>query len=127
MIVASLIHSAFSESQARQSPKPPAARFQPLDPDIVSASIPTFFIGRDHDGFWLARDVTGENGGIFLFRSSAQAFARRASRPFGCAMVFSRKPFELDVENRGNPLANYLRPLIRLVAFARTAKAESGT
>ena len=95
------------------------ACFQPLDPTIVSASIPVFFIGRNRDGFWLARDAKGENGGIFLFRRSALAFARRASASgqAGCAMIFPSERFELDVENQGNPLIDYLKPLLRLMTF----------
>ena len=54
------------------------ACFQPLDPAIVDASIPTFFVGRNGDGFWIARDANSQTGGLFLFKSSALAFARRA-------------------------------------------------
>lgn len=90
-------------------PKP----FQPLAPGIIDASIPTFFVGRDLDGFWLARDARGENGGLFLFRSSALAFARRACCPIGCAIILLSERFELDVENQGNPLIGHLRPLLR--------------
>jgi hypothetical protein len=101
----------------------PAARrpalLQPLDPGILNAAIPAFYIGRDSDGFWLARDARGESGGIFLLKSSALAFARRASRPAGCATIFPSERFELDVENRGNPLVPCLRPLKRLIARAR--------
>jgi hypothetical protein len=88
--------------------------FQPLDPSVVNAAIPAFFIGRDMDGFWLARDVKGKTGGIFLFESSALSFARRNSRPSGCATIFPSERFELDVENQGNPLIVYLRPFMRL-------------
>ena len=83
-----------------------AELFQPLDPDILNASIPTFFVGRDRDGFWLIRDVKGENGGIFLLKSSALAFARKLAGPFGCATVLSPERVELDLENQGNPLIN---------------------
>ena len=38
-----------------------AAAFRPLDPDIVNETIPAFFIGRNRQGFWLARDVNGRN------------------------------------------------------------------
>ena len=34
---------------------PPAA----LDASIVSDAIPAFFIGRNKDGFWVARDAKG--------------------------------------------------------------------
>jgi len=106
---------------AGQAVRPPsdqrvtvATPFQPLDPGIVNASIPAFFIGRNRDGFWLARDVRGQSGGIFLLRSSALAFAQRSSRPSGCATIFPAERFELDLENQGNPLLAYLGPLMRL-------------
>ena len=100
-----------------QVPKRSAAPmpFQPLDADILNASIPAFFIGRDRDGFWVARDVSGRVGGLFLLESSAAAFARRHAWPSGCATVFSSELLELDLENEGNPLINYLRPLQRLM------------
>jgi hypothetical protein len=127
MIVMSLMHQDFP----KQPPAPPtpdsqrpgvasgptvtvSTPFQPLDPGILNASIPAFFIGRNKDGFWLARDVRGQTGGIFLLRGSALAFARRNSWPSGCATIFPAERFELDLENRGNPLVAYLGPLMRL-------------
>ncbi|MGO8909453.1 MAG: hypothetical protein ACLQDM_09050 [Bradyrhizobium sp.] len=97
--------------------------FQPLDPSIVNAAIPSFFIGRNHEGFWLARDVKGQIGGIFLFESSALAFARRNAWPSGCATIFPSERFELDLENQGNPFITYLRPLMRLVEHGRRRTA----
>jgi hypothetical protein len=117
MIAMPLSFPEFSKSQAATPSNPPAC-FQPLDPGVVNASIPTFFVGRNHDGFWLARDARGENGGIFLFRESALSFARRASRPLGCAIILLSERFELDVENQGNPFARYLTPLLRLMTAA---------
>jgi len=104
--------------------------FQPLDSSVLSPSIPAFFVGRDRDGFWLARDANGRLGGIFLLESSALAFARRHS-PSGCATIFPSEPFELDIENHGNPLVSRLRPLMRLAIllrhkFARAAKRSLG-
>ena len=96
-----------------------AAPFQPLDPGIVNEAIPAFFIGRNSDGFWLARDVKGKAGGIFLFERSALSFARRHSRPLGCATIFPSERFELDLENQGNALVAPLRRLMRLTALAR--------
>jgi len=84
---------------------PPDPQFQPLDPDIVSESIPAFFIGRNEAGFWVAREAEGRIGGLFLFKSSAVEFAKAASEPSRCALVFPTGRFELDIENRGNPLA----------------------
>jgi hypothetical protein len=92
------------------------AQFEPLDPGIVSETIPAFFIGRNKEGFWVARDVQGQIGGIFLFENSALSFARRNSEPGGCATIFPSGRFELDLENRGNPLAAHLGPMVR---FAR--------
>lgn len=113
MIAMSLTYPGFSKQQASKPTTSPAC-FQPLDPSVVSASIPTFFVGRNRDGFWLARDAKGENGGIFLLKSSALAFVRRASGQAGFATIFPSERFELDVENRGNPLVDYLKPLLRL-------------
>ena len=59
------------------------AQFQPLDPGIVSEAISAFFIGRNMEGFWVARDVNGQIGGIFLLETSALSFAKRNSRPSG--------------------------------------------
>ena len=94
-------------------------RFQPLDPSIVNEAIPAFFIGRNKDGLWVGRDVSGRVGGIFLFRSSALSFARRHSRPAGCATIFPSERFELDLENNGNPLIGHLGSLMRLTSRFR--------
>jgi hypothetical protein len=127
MIAMPLTYPGLSKSLALSQALAPSTQpncFQPLDPGVVNASIPTFFVGRNRDGFWIARDAKGENGGIFLFRSSALAFARRASRPLGCATVFPTERFELDVKNQGNPLVDYLRPLLRLLTSAGNGSAE---
>ena len=96
-----------------------AAAFRPLDPDIVNETIPAFFIGRNRQGFWLARDVNGRIGGIFLFESSAVVFARANSGAAGCATVYLSEPFELDLENRGNPFVAQLASLIRFAKHLR--------
>src|SRR4029077_11600185 len=89
-------------SEAAPAPKASTTvtPFQPLGADILNASIPAFFIGRDKDGFWLARDTEGRIGGLFLLESSALAFARRHAWPSPCATVFSSEVLELDVENQ---------------------------
>jgi hypothetical protein len=113
--------TAESEQEAERSrhlpvKKPPSvtAQFRPLDAGIVNEAIPAFFIGRDKEGFWIARDVKGRIGGIFLLESSALSFARKNSRPAGCATIFPSERLELDLENNGNPVVAYLRPLMRL-------------
>jgi hypothetical protein len=95
------------------------AQFRPLDPGIVNDSIPAFFIGRNMEGFWVARDVNGQIGGIFLLENSAVTFARKSSRPAGCATIYPSGRFELDLENKGNPLVGQLASLIRLTARPR--------
>jgi hypothetical protein len=89
-------------------------QFRPLDPGIVNEAIPAFFIGRNMEGFWVARDANGQIGGIFLLENSALSFARRNSRPAGCATIFPSERFELDLENKGNPLIAQLGWLKRL-------------
>jgi hypothetical protein len=95
------------------------AQFRPLDPGIVNETIPAFFIGRNKDGFWVARDVNGLFGGIFLLESSALFFARRNSAAAGCATIYLSERFELDLENRGNPLVAPLGLWMRLAASRR--------
>jgi hypothetical protein len=96
------------------APKTIATPFQPLDPQIVSKAIPTFFIGRNSDGFWVVREAEGRIGGLFLFKGSASWFAKNSTRSTGCAMVFLSEKFELDLKNRGNTLVLLLVPLLRL-------------
>jgi hypothetical protein len=99
------------------------AEFRPLDGDIVNETIPAFFVGRNMEGFWLARDAKGQIGGIFLLESSALSFARKNSRPAGCATIFPSERFELDLENKGNPL---VEPLMRLKRKCRQLVAFIG-
>ena len=95
------------------------AQFQPLDPGIVSEVIPAFFIGRNKEGFWVARGADGQIGGIFLLESSAVSFARWNSRPAGCATIFPSERIELDLDNKGNPLVAQLGWLKRLAMRGR--------
>jgi hypothetical protein len=96
-----------------------SAQFQPLDPGIVNDAIPAFFIGRNKEGFWVARDVKGQIGGIFLLENSAVSFARRNSRPAGCATIYPHGRIELDLENKGNPFAVHLVSMLRLTKRPR--------
>ncbi len=99
------------------------AQFQPLDPAVVNEAIPAFFIGRNKEGFWVARDAKGRIGGIFLLENSALSFARRNSRPAGCATIFPSERIELDLENKGNPLAAQLGSLIHFAMRFRKRMA----
>jgi hypothetical protein len=108
-----------------EAPPTITAQFRPLDPGIVNEAIPAFFIGRNKEGFWIARDVKGRIGGIFLLESSALSFARKNSRPAGCATIFPSERFELDLENNGNPIVAHLRSLMRLATTQRRRAAAS--
>ena len=111
------------EPMPRQAPADrPAtvtAPFRPLDPEVLSEAIPAFFIGRNKEGFWVARDVNGRIGGIFLLENSALSFARKHSGAAGCATVYLSERFELDLENEGNPL---ILQLASLIGFARHSR-----
>jgi hypothetical protein len=102
-----------------------AAQFQPLDPCVLNEAIPAFFIGRNKEGFWVARDVNGQIGGIFLLENSALSFARRNSEPKGCATIYPSERFELDLENRGNRLIEQLRSLKRFTRHPRQQVAAA--
>ena len=113
------IQQAAAEAEPARTPPDdePAATatpFRPLDAGIVSDAIPAFFIGRNSDGFWVARDAKGRIGGLFLLKASAISFAKTQSGPAGCATIFPTDRIELDLANSGNPLIPYLRPLMRL-------------
>ena len=95
------------------------AEFRPLEAGIVSEAIPAFFIGRNMEGFWVARDAKGQIGGIFLLEKSAVSFARQNSQPTGCATIFPSERFELDIENNGNPLVAQLGWLKRVAMRGR--------
>jgi len=108
-----------SGTSAANHPAAIAAHFQPLDPGVVNQAIPAFFIGRNKQGFWVARDVKGQIGGIFLLKGSALSFAKRNSVSGGCATIFPSERFELDLENSGNPLVIHLGSLMRLTLRLR--------
>ena len=107
--------------------EPAASRFARPGPDVLSRSIPVVFIGRNRAGLWVARDAEGKFGGLFWRKASALHFAKTNAGPAGCAALFPRARFELDLENRGNPLVAGLaaaklflgRQLHRLLAAAR--------
>jgi hypothetical protein len=87
---------------------------------VLSESIPIYFVGQNHDGFWVARDGGGNTGGLFLLKRSALAFAHGNCLPAGCAIVLLSERFELDVPNRGNPLIvliEFIKQLVRRKVF----------
>ena len=114
---------------------PPAATNElPRRPDagILSPAIPLFFIGRNGDGFWVARECEGHRGGIFVLKNSAERFTKMSSETTGCATMFVSERFELDGVNHGNPIVGQLaaakhvasRAASRLAAIVGKAVAK---
>lgn len=101
--------------------------FQRPGPEVLSRVIPVVFIGRNRDGFWVARDAEGKFGGLFWRKGAALRFAKENVGPAGCAAVFPQACFELDLDNSGNPLLGRLesakhllmRWALRLTAIVR--------
>jgi len=96
--------------------EPAAASFQRPGPDVLSESIPVVFIGRNREGFWVARDAEARFGGLFWRQQAALDFAKANAGPAGCAIVIPQARFELDTQNHGNPLLTHLAAARRLFA-----------
>ncbi|MGO9701871.1 MAG: hypothetical protein ACLPX7_21695 [Xanthobacteraceae bacterium] len=95
---------------SRRSAAPGTATKLPRRPDarLLSETIPLFFIERNKNGLWVAREAEGRAGGVFLLKRSALWFVKKNSVPVGCATMFLVERFELDVENQGNRLVTWL-------------------
>ena len=89
------------------------------DSSVLNEAIPVFFIGRNPDGLWIARNADGSSGGLFLFKRSALRFARNTPLLFPPATMMVSKRFELDIANQGNRYAGELVALKRKLAHAR--------
>jgi hypothetical protein len=88
----------------------------PTRPDdtVLSNSIPLFFIGRNQNGFWVAREAAGRCGGLFLFRRSADRFARRNGLAGGGATMLVEHSIELDLPNQGSRFAELIATTIEI-------------
>jgi len=95
--------------------EPAAVSFQRPGPDVLSEAIPVVFIGRNRDGFWVARDADARFGGLFWRKQSALDFAKSNAAPRGCAIAFPLARFELDMDNQGNPLIGVMMIAKRLL------------
>ena len=83
---------------------------------VLNHSIPLFFIGRNRDGFWVAREAAARCGGLFLFRRSAARFARKKSSPRGSAIMLVERTIELDIPNQGN---QFVEPIATTTDWVR--------
>ena len=115
--------TTFNADDCRARP-PSTACFGPLDPSVVSDSLPAFFIGRNANGFWVARERQGRIGGIFLLKSSALAFAHRHAGDAACATIFPTEACELDIANSGNRLIAWIAPMVRALVELGRSQAE---
>jgi hypothetical protein len=101
--------SAFLGAGRRQA----TASFPPRPhSQMLSETIPLYFVARNISGFWIAREAAGRIGGIFLFQGSALRFARKISAPGGCATMLLRQRLELDVPNRGSKITAWLNAMV---------------
>ena len=57
--------------------------------DPIAVAAPTFLVGHDPDGHWLAVETHGMGGGIFVSREAALGYARAESchRPGGVVLA----------------------------------------
>jgi len=98
------------------------------DTNVLNNSIPLFFIGQNSRGLWVAREASGQSGGVFFFKRSALRFTQEDSEWSGCATMILDEPLELDISNRGSRLAETadlaMRHTPALTDFLRMVGAE---
>jgi hypothetical protein len=114
----SILQGQLAEKEAKETvPAWQTGQQLPTRPDdtVLSDAIPLFFIGRNHNRFWVARDSTGRCGGLFLFRWSAARFARRNGLSGGGGTMLVEHPIELDLPNQGSKLAELMTALTNVV------------
>jgi hypothetical protein len=101
------LSAAMRSVAAKPEHRPQTVKKFPKRPhlNVLSETIPLFYICQNRHGFWVARDSERRNGGLFLRKDSALRFARKNSERTGCAMMLLTEPFELDVENQGSRVA----------------------
>jgi hypothetical protein len=94
----------------------PAAQL-PTRPDdtVLSDSIPLFFIGRNQNGLWVARESAGRCGGLFLFRWSSARFARMNGSAGAYATMFVEHSIELDLPNQGSRFVELITTTIDIM------------
>jgi hypothetical protein len=109
-------HAPVARGSLAQFPARPNAQ-------ALSESIPLFFIARNGNGLWVAREAEGRTGGVFLSKRSAIRYAENHSAPVGCATMFPAERLELDVGNRGGMLAGWIDALLRMAARRKLSPA----
>lgn len=79
-----------------------ASRMAVTDDVPSSSDTALFLIGKNKDGFWVAREESGCAGGVFFTERGARQFAKRWAKPLGCATRRVSEPLELDFKGDGN-------------------------
>ena len=64
---------------------------------MLNGTIPVVFIGRNRDGFWVARDAEAKFGGLFWRKQAALDFAKATPPPADTPPCFRKRAFELDM------------------------------
>jgi hypothetical protein len=95
--------------------------------DILSPSIPLFFIGRNKDGFWFALEEGSSRCGLFMTKWSALRFARSSVEPSGWATMFVSQALKLDPEVPGKTFVSLAVRGMRLLQRARRCWTGSRT
>jgi hypothetical protein len=82
----------------------PSGHPGPSRPEASSREPDTalFLIGKNKDGFWVAREENGCAGGVFFTERGARQFATRWAPPLGCTTKRVSEPLELDFKGGGN-------------------------
>ena len=66
-----------------------------LEPPI--SSVPSFLIGQDTEGHWLAIETHGRAGGLFKSQDAAERFAAFETAHRAGAILFSADPIQLKL------------------------------
>jgi hypothetical protein len=113
---------AGSARESSHTTRPTMNTPQRPDPTIISRAIPLVYVGRNHDGFWVALDADTRIGGLFLFKSGALRFGHRRRNGILSATM-EMAELELPGKNRGNRLVSYFAALKHAAARLLTKLA----
>ena len=112
------------KEQVRKQPETAAAPttvapFRPLDPDAVNETIRRSSSAATSRASGSRATSTDESAASSCSKAPQCRLRERTAGAAGCATVHLSESFELDLENRGNPLFVQLASLIRLARRPR--------
>ena len=85
-----------------------------------------FFLGKDREGHWIARDQSGLRGGLFVDHEKALKFALSENGNQPQAVITLSGILDLDFNSNASP-ANHLIIISRTASPVRKANATSPT